>query len=128
VTIRVRVGDDNRPRLRFTVRRDGQPDLTLDQDDVLFVPGLGTGVLGKSPIQLYREGLGITVAAERYGARFFQNDATPGVVLKHPGTLGDEAYEHLKTSWSQMHQGGENAHRPAILEEGMSVDRVGLPP
>ena len=130
VTVRV-VTSGARPALRFEVYRSavaGGTPQKLSQDEVFFVPGLGTGVLGKSPIELHREGLGITLAAERYGARFFKNDARPGLVLQHPGTLGEEAYANLKKSHNEQHQGTENAHRLMILEEGMTATTVGLPP
>ena len=124
VTVRVvEVGG----RLRFAFDVDGGAT-TLTHDECFHVAGLGTGLLGKSPIQLHREGLGVSVSAERYGAAFFANDATPGFVLSHPGELGDVAYGRIKSHWEQRHQGAGNAHKVAILEEGMKPETVGLPP
>ncbi len=99
------------------------------QDEILHLVGLSfDGVRGRSPIALARESLGLTLAAQEFGARFFANDARPGVVLRHPATLDDEAYQRIKASWEAAHQGVENAHRVAILEEGMEVATVGIPP
>ena len=95
---------------------------------VLHVPGLGfDGRVGYTPIEIAREAIGIGLAAQEFEARFFQNDARPGIVLEHPGHLGDEAYEHLKNSWTDEHGGVMNASRPGILEEGMKIHEVGLP-
>ncbi len=58
-------------------------------------------------------------AVDEYAARYFSNDASPGGVLEHPGRLGDVAYEHLRNSWAEAHQGVSRSHKPAILEEGM---------
>ena len=117
-----------RPRLKFDVYDANGSHVTLDQDDVLFIPGLGTGVVGKSPIQLHAEGLGVAIQAEKYGARFYANDARPGLVLKHPAQLSDQAYDRLRKDHEKRHQGAGNAFKVAILEEGMSAETIGLPP
>src|SRR5690625_1373647 len=128
VTVRV-VERSGRIGVDYEVSKTGAPVQTLTERDILHVAGLGfDGLVGKSPIRLHREGIGIAQSAERYGAKFFSNDATPGLVIKHPGLLGGEGYANLKRSWSEAHQGAGNAHKLAILEEGMEVDTVGLPP
>lgn len=98
-------------------------------EDVLHVRGLGgNGLEGYSPIRLAREAIGLGMAAQEYGARFFSNDATPGGLLMHPGVLGDEAHLNLQKSWDARHQGVGRSHRVTILEEGMSYQQVGIPP
>lgn len=93
------------------------------------VRGLGgDGIVGYSPIRMHMEAIGLGLATQKFGATFFGNGARPGVVLKHPGELGDVAYHRLKDNWSNRHQGLENAHRVAILEEGMDFATVGVPP
>jgi HK97 family phage portal protein len=47
-------------------------------------------------------------------------------VLEHPGTLKDP--QKIKDSWNSLYRGGGNAHRVAVLEEGMKFNAVGLPP
>jgi HK97 family phage portal protein len=86
------------------------------------------GIMGYSPIRLHRQGIGLALAAEEFGARFFGNDARPGMVLQHPGVLSDTAHQHLKESWEAEHGGLSKAHRMAILEEGMSLQEIGIPP
>ncbi|MEM7131184.1 MAG: phage portal protein [Chloroflexota bacterium] len=86
----------------------------------------GDGVTGYSVIKLASQGIGYTLAMEEQDARFYGNGARPGMVLKHPGKLSDQAYSRLQTSWEARHQGIENAHRMAILEEGMGVETIGL--
>lgn len=86
------------------------------------------GIVGYSPVRMHMEAIGLGLATQRFGSSFFGNGARPGVVLRHPGVLSDKAHDRLKTSWENRHQGLENAHRMAILEEGMDVSTVGVPP
>lgn len=101
----------------------------LPFERVFHIPGFGfDGLVGYNPIRLFRETIGMALAVEEYGARFFGNGAKPGGVLEHPGTLSKEAQERLRGSWNEMHQGLSKQHRIAILEEGMSYKQIGIPP
>lgn len=106
---------------------DYQP---LLPEQVLHLRGLTTdGVMGLAPITLMRNAVGLAKATEEYGSAYFGNGANPGVVLKHPNKFKDQlAYDRLKNSWEESHRGIDQAHRVAILEEGMSVERIGLSP
>jgi HK97 family phage portal protein len=96
---------------------------------VFHMPGLSfNGVTGLSPIGLMREAIGLGLAAEEYGSRFFSQDARPGGYLEHPQRLSDPAYKRLKEEWEEGHQGLTKAHRMDILEEGMKFHEVGIPP
>lgn len=86
------------------------------------------GVMGLSPIGLARESIGLGIAAEGFGARFFGNDTTTGVVLEHPKTLSDVAQKRLVAQWEAQHKGFTRAHKVAVLEEGMKASRIGIPP
>jgi HK97 family phage portal protein len=88
----------------------------------------GNGIVGYSMARMAAQSIGLALATEEYGARFFGNGARPGVVLKHPGLLSEEAYERLKESYEADHQGLSNAHRVKILEEGLDLETVGIPP
>jgi HK97 family phage portal protein len=88
----------------------------------------GTGLMGYSPIRLHAESVGLALATQEFGNRYFGNGAKPGVVLKHPGKLTVEAKARLRTSWTAAHEGLSNAHRVAILEEGMGIESIGIAP
>jgi HK97 family phage portal protein len=102
----------------------------LPQWKVLHLRGLsGNGVTGYSVVrQLINESVGLGLATQEFGSRFFGNGARPGVVLKHPGTLSDKAYANLRAGWAGEHEGLSNAHRVRILEEGMDVVPLSVPP
>jgi HK97 family phage portal protein len=103
--------------------------VTLPRYRVWHVRGWGTEAwTGKSPIALSREAIGLGLATEAYGARFFGNDSRPGGVLRHPAKLSNEAAKRLRDSWNAAHQGLDNSHRVAVLEEGVEWQQIGIPP
>lgn len=92
-------------------------------ENVLHIHGLGyDGLTGYSLVEFAGQTIGAALAKERYGARFFRNSANPSVVLKFPNKLSDAAFNRIKKSWTEMRTGIENAHKPAILEEGGDVE------
>jgi len=99
----------------------------LDPSEVLHIPGLGfDGLVGYSPIAMAKNAVGLSMATEEYGAKFFANGATPGGVLEHPGTIKDP--RKVKESWNMAYQGSANSHRVAVLEEGMKYQPIGISP
>jgi len=99
----------------------------FNKDDVLHIPGLGfDGLIGYSPIAMAKNAIGMAMATEEYGASFFANGANPGGVLEHPGVVKDP--KKIRDSWNQVYQGSSNAHRIAVLEEGMKFQQIGIPP
>ncbi len=102
-------------------------EIVLRKEDVLHIPGLGfDGLIGYSPIAMAKNAIGMAIATEEYGAKFFANGANPGGVLEHPGIVKDP--KRVRDSWNAVYQGSENAHRVAVLEEGMKFQAIGIPP
>ena len=102
-------------------------DIRLKAEDVLHIPGLGfDGLIGYSPIAMAKNAVGMTLACEEYGASFFANGANPGGVLQHPGVLKDPS--KVRESWNSVYRGVNNAHKIAVLEEGMKYQQIGIPP
>lgn len=84
------------------------------------------GICGLSPIALMRETVGLAQASQEYQARFFSNDATPPLVLTTPQVLSKEAQDRLQQSWIEGGAGLPNAHRPRVLEQGLTATVVGV--
>ncbi len=102
-------------------------DIIFRREEVLHVPGLGfNGLVGFSPIAMMKNSLGSTLAVEKYGSAFFKNGAQPSGVLEHPGVLKNP--EKIRQNWSDVYGGANNAHKVAVLEEGMSYKAISLPP
>ena len=95
--------------------------------DVLHIPGLGfDGLVGYSPIAMAKNAIGMAIACEEYGAKFFANGAQPGGVLEHPGTIKDP--QRVRESWQRSFGGSGNANKIAVLEEGMKYTPIAISP
>jgi HK97 family phage portal protein len=106
----------------------GEKTITLPRDRVLHIPGIGfDGFKGYSVITMARESIGLGMAAEDFGARFFGQGAHPGMVATHPKTLGETAHKNLERSLQKNYEGLGHAHRMMLLEEGMTLEKIGLP-
>jgi HK97 family phage portal protein len=123
---RVRVDRDNNGELVYFYYGDDK-EVKLSRDDILHIPGLGfDGLVGYSPIAMAKNAVGMALATEEYGAKFFANGANPGGVLEHPATIKD--IQRVKESWTAAYGGSGNSHRVAVLEEGMKFSTIGIPP
>jgi HK97 family phage portal protein len=129
------VDRDSNGRLFYLYQRSSEDVPSLGKDnqvylapaDVLHIPGLGfDGLVGYSPIAMAKNAVGLAIATEEYGAKFFANGAAPGGVLEHPGTIKDP--QKVKESWNAAYQGSANSHRVAVLEEGMKYQPIGISP
>ena len=99
----------------------------LDPSEVLHVPGLGfDGLVGYSPIAMAKNAIGLAIAAEEYGSKFYANGAAPSGVLEHPGTLKDPA--RVRDSWNAAFGGSANSHKIAVLEEGLKYTPISISP
>ena len=100
--------------------------VNLKKEDVLHIPGLGfDGLVGYSPIAMAKNAIGLSIATEEYGAKFFANGATPGGILEYPGTVKDP--DRVRESWNKGFS-GRNSHKVAILEEGMKYTPISISP
>ena len=127
------VSRDEKGQLYYTYQKsqeelpkDSAYTVTLHPSDVLHIPGLGfDGLVGYSPIAMAKNAIGLAIATEEYGAKFFANGATPGGLLEYPGTVKDP--DKIRDSWSKGFSGG-NSHKVAILEEGMKYTPISISP
>ena len=95
--------------------------------DILHVPGLGfDGLVGYSPIAMAKNAIGLAIAAEEYGSKFYANGAAPSGVLEHPGTLKDPS--KVRDSWNEAFGGSSNSHKVAVLEEGLKYTPISISP
>ena len=100
--------------------------IELKSSDVLHIPALGfDGLYGYSPIAMAKNAIGVAIACEEFGAKFFENDARPAGILKHPGTIKNP--DKLRNSW-QTAFSGVNHGKTAVLEEGVQYETISIPP
>ena len=99
----------------------------LKPEDVLHIPGLGfDGLVGYSPIAMAKNAIGLAIAAEEYGSKFYANGASPSGVLEHPGVLKDP--NKVRESWNSTFGGSQNGSKVAVLEEGMKYSPISIAP
>ena len=111
--------DETRPH-------DKTGEVVLSKRDVLHIPGLGfDGLIGYSPIAAAKNAIGISIAAENYGATFFANGANPSGVLMHAGTLNDPP--KIRDMWESIYR-GKGQNRIAVLEDGLKFETVSIAP
>lgn len=119
--------NDGTLRYEYTLQ-DGKV-VRLLPDEVFHLRGLTfNGYLGVTPIDYAREAIGRQVAMERANARFHRNDGSPRVALSHPNSLSEDASKRIIAHWNATYGGHENAHKVAVLEEGMDIKVIGLKP
>lgn len=114
--------------LKYWLRVKGGSEIQVNPKDIYHLRGLNldaNGLLGVSPITAMREAIGEGIAAQRYGAAFFKNQARPSATLSHPGELTEQAGKNIRKSWEDLYQ-GDNAHRIAILEEGVTYTPISI--
>ena len=101
--------------------------VVLNTYEVLHIPGLGfDGLVGYSPIAMAKNAIGMAIACEEFGARFFENGAAPSGVLEHPETLKDPA--RVRETWQSQFGGSSNSGKVAVLEEGMKYTPISIAP
>ena len=131
---RMSVDRDQHGHLYYKYTKTGEDAPTMENgsvylspSDVLHIPGLGfDGLVGYSPIAMAKNAIGLAIAAEEYGSKFYANGAAPSGVLEHPGTLKDPA--RVRDSWNSTFGGSSNSHKVAVLEEGMKYTPISISP
>ena len=95
--------------------------------DVLHISKLGfDGLVGYSPTAMAKNAIGMEIACEEYGAKFFANGAAPSGVLKHPGTIKDPT--RVRESWQATFGGSGNVNKVDVLEERMKYTPISISP
>ena len=118
--------DEKSGQLTYTYSTTKGETVRLRPEDVLHIPGLGfDGIMGYSPIAVEKNAIGLGIAAEEYGSKFFSNGATPSGILTHPNTVKNP--KALREAWMEAYGGSSNSNRVAILEEGMTFTRISMP-
>jgi len=125
--------DDGKIYYRYT-RNGGEKSqdkkefqIIFPAKDILHIHGLGfNGLIGFSPIAMARNAIGTTLAVEEFGAKFFENGARPSGILKHPGVLKNP--QKLSESWQKIYGGSENVGKVPVLEEGVTFEKISIPP
>jgi HK97 family phage portal protein len=126
----VRSMRDKTGSLYFEVYNDLYNAYTIVESFEMFRVFFNTddGINPKSPVRTYAESIGLSLATEKFGARFFGNGANMAGVLTHPGSVDNDTFSKLRKSWDEVYSGINASHKVVILEEGMKYEKIGIPP
>lgn len=120
------VDRDSKGNLTYTYTTSDGRTVVIKPQDILHIPGLGfDGIIGYSPIALEKNAIGLGIASEEYGSKFFSNGARPSGILTHPNTVKNP--KAVRESWNSAYGGSSNSNRVAILEEGMTFTPLSIP-
>lgn len=120
---------DDSGTLYYSVINENGLAVRVEAANMLHIQGIGDGgVVGYATTKLGKEAIGVAMAAERFAATFFGNGTRVSGVLEHPGKLGEPAAKVLRESFNAIHQGADNAHKVAVLEEGMKFSSMSTAP
>jgi HK97 family phage portal protein len=105
-----------------------QSERAIAAADMIHVPGLSLdGRVGQEPVQLARNAIGLALATEKFGGKFFGNGAVGMGVFEYPTLMAPEDFERTKRSLQEAY-GGENNLRPYLLEAGMKYTPTSVNP
>lgn len=115
-------------QLKYSYSHPDSGDRSIfDAYEIMHLRGLSSdGLRGLSPIETAREAVGLSIATEEYGARFFANGTHVGSYLESPEPLGEKALKNLRDSFSANYGGVTNAHKIPILENGVKLQRLNM--
>ena len=131
---KITVDRDENGQIYYTYQRATEEAHTMNGSsvkllsyDILHIPGLGfDGLVGYSPIAMAKNAIGMAIACEEFGAKFFANGSAPSGVLEHPGTIKDPG--RVRDAWQSQFGGSSNSGKVAVLEEGMKYTPISISP
>jgi HK97 family phage portal protein len=111
--------------------RKGSEHAEFDETRVVHTPlpmFMGSGAKGIAPLEACRQGMALSLAAERFGAKFFENGTVLSGVIQVASALSPQAQDELRDAWVSRYSGVKNAHKPGILTQGAEWKPLGITP
>ncbi len=97
-----------------------------EKEQILHIRGLTTnGVVGEDLVTVAREPIGLAIALQDYGARFFPNSTSPTAVVQFPQELSREKLDKFAAEFDKYNSGSANAHKRMILHGGATLGNAG---
>jgi len=130
---RVTISRDERGILVYTITTNTEVDqrgkqknrtISLMENEILHLKGMGNGVVGYSVGEIFAESLGISIAAQDFTGAFFGNNLSIGAVLETDKALNKEQKEHIREDWESKFSGPSKAHKMGILDRGFKFNRL----
>jgi HK97 family phage portal protein len=124
---RVKVGRESEAG-RKVYAIDGGKEV-LSDDQILHLPGMGyDGICGVSPIRAARQGIGLGMAAEEFGAKLFGSGSLATGILQTEQRLTQRQADRLADRWREKRTGLEHAHETIVLDSGAKFHQLTIAP
>lgn len=117
---------DGRLRYEYT-RPDNQKVILIGGIDIWHLQGLSSdGLKGLSMVEIAGDSIGVSMAAERHAARFFERGVKPAGILQHERTLKQETADAMSESFRRKWGGEQGVGGVPVLWEGMKFQPVSM--
>lgn len=124
--VTIMLSDDGMMWYRINSRRLGL-GIMIPPDDMMHLKNISMdGYVGVSPIAIAQDVIGLALATQQHGGILFRQGGQIGGVISHPGQLSKEASTRIANSWRETHEGVQNAHKVAVLEEGAKFEKIAM--
>lgn len=115
------------PGLTYRYVRPSGQSVDLAPSQVFHIRGLSfDGLMGYS-VLADQQAIALAQVTQDYGTSFFRNNARPAIVAMHPKTLTQGAVDRLAAQFEAL-KGSTNAGKTVIMEEGLDLKEIGIPP
>jgi HK97 family phage portal protein len=112
----------------FSVIDDSGKTVPMTSREILHITAWGHDpVLGLSPVRAASQAVGLSLAAERYGAKLFGSGNLISGLLQAEGKLTQTQAESLQKRWAERVSGLENAHKIPVLDSGAKFQSMTMP-
>lgn len=101
---------------------------TFFSEEILHYKGFTTtGLWGKSPIEVAKDNIGLSLATEKFGSTFFKKGGNLKSVIETEGHIPDKEFELWKSRWQTSYYGPAGDHETPVLEYGMKYKQLSIP-
>jgi len=107
--------------------RVGNENVWLPREKILHILGPSfDGFIGYSVIAMARKGIGLGMAMETFGSKYFGDGIHPSGIVTHPHQL--KTPKAMRTALSEVYAGLGNSQRLMLLEDGMKFEQISINP
>ena len=101
---------------------------TFFSDDILHYKIFSrNGIVGRSPIQVAKDNIGLAISAENFGSEFFAKGGNHKAVIEtQSGFKSYEDYKKWREKFDEEHSGVRSNQGTPVLQPGMSYKQLGM--
>ena len=104
-------------------------NVAIADDDVLHIMGLSNdGLWGHNLVEVMSEAFSLSMAARKFGSKFYSQGTQASGVLMVPGHFDEEKAKNTLAAWDKMQKGLSNAHKVALLQDGVKWQQLTITP